>query len=56
MVLEYVEGDDRRIVDLLMQGQAVGEIAKNLQLSYSAAGVRIHRLRRALLNLMVRGG
>jgi RNA polymerase sigma factor (sigma-70 family) len=53
MVLEHVEGEERVIVDLLMEGRTVGEIAQSLGLSYSAAGVRIHRLRRALLTLML---
>jgi RNA polymerase sigma factor (sigma-70 family) len=44
---------DRRLVDLLAQGFTVGEIARNLGISYSNAGVRIHRLRRVVGKLLI---
>jgi RNA polymerase sigma factor (sigma-70 family) len=54
-VLESLAGDERPIVELLMEGRSVGEIAEKIGLSYSAAGVRVHRLRQALLYLLVQG-
>ncbi len=53
-IIHDLDDEEKRIVVLLVEGRTVGEVAQNLGLSYTAAGVRIHRLRRALLKLMVR--
>jgi RNA polymerase sigma factor (sigma-70 family) len=52
-ILSELDTEERQVVDLLMEGWSVGEIAEKIGLSYTAAGVRIHRLRQALLRLLV---
>lgn len=42
------------LLALIRAGHTVDEIAKNLDISYSAAGVRIHRLKTALTKLVDR--
>jgi RNA polymerase sigma factor (sigma-70 family) len=51
-VLEQLTSEERRIVDLLMAGLSVSQIAQELGTTYSAAGVRIHRLRQTLPKLL----
>ena len=48
-VLRSLSSEERRLADLLMQGHSDGRIADELRISYQAAAVRIHRLRRRLL-------
>ncbi len=45
---DRLTGEERRLVRLLAEGLRVQEIADRLGLSYSNAGVRIHRIRRQL--------
>ena len=40
--------DDQRLVELLICGHTLTEAAENLGISYSAAGVRLHRLKKNL--------
>jgi RNA polymerase sigma factor (sigma-70 family) len=51
-VLGGVGEKDSRIVDLLMEGRSITEIARQLDITYSAAAVRIHRLRQELRKLL----
>ncbi|HEX3104949.1 MAG TPA: sigma-70 family RNA polymerase sigma factor [Terriglobales bacterium] len=51
-LLEQLESTERSLVDLLMEGRTLDEIAGRLGISYANAGVRIHRLRERLLNLL----
>jgi len=48
-VLRSLTWGERRLADLLMQGHSDDAIAGALQISYQAAAVRIHRLRKRLL-------
>jgi len=43
-----LDGPQRQLAELLMQGKTLSEIARTLGISYSAAGVRVHRLRQTL--------
>jgi RNA polymerase sigma-70 factor (ECF subfamily) len=51
-VLSGLEEADRQYVAWLVEGLPLGEIAAKLGISYSAAGVRLHRLRRKLHKIM----
>jgi RNA polymerase sigma factor (sigma-70 family) len=44
--------DDRDLVKWMRDGLSVSEIAARLEVSYSAAGVRVHRLRKRLRDLI----
>jgi RNA polymerase sigma factor (sigma-70 family) len=52
ILLEFLAKDlttsDRQLLELIMEGHSTAEIATRLQLRYSTAGVRIHRLRQRL--------
>lgn len=54
-VLEHLSADERTLVDLLMEGYPLDEIAQRLGVRYSAAAVRIHRLRERLLKYLETG-
>jgi RNA polymerase sigma-70 factor, ECF subfamily len=41
---------EQRLVRMLIDGYGLGDIAQSLGLTYSAAGVRVHRLRNKLRN------
>lgn len=47
--LQTLGEEDRRLVKLLVRGYSLREIAGRLGIRYSAAGVRVHRLRARLL-------
>jgi RNA polymerase sigma factor (sigma-70 family) len=49
-LLEQLDSAKRFLVDLLMEGRTLDEIAGRLGISYANAAVRIHRLRERLLN------
>jgi RNA polymerase sigma factor (sigma-70 family) len=49
-LLEQLDSAKRSLVDLLMEGRTLDEIAGRLGISYANAAVRIHRLRERLLN------
>lgn len=51
-LLERLNPDDRILVNLLMEGDTLDEIAEQLHISYANAAVRIHRLRERLANAM----
>lgn len=51
-VLEHLSSDEKVLVDLLMAGYTLDEIAKRLGVRYSTAAVRIHRLRERLLKYL----
>ena len=42
---------DRDLFRLMLEGSTLGQAAEQLGLSYSNAGIRMHRIRRKLLNL-----
>jgi RNA polymerase sigma factor (sigma-70 family) len=44
-VLEYLGPEERQLVNLLVEGLSLEEIARQLGISYANAAVRIHRLR-----------
>ncbi|MCX6020908.1 MAG: hypothetical protein NTZ05_04105, partial [Chloroflexi bacterium] len=48
--------NDRKLLRYLVNGYSLGEAAEGLGISYSAAGVRLHRLRRRLLGRSARRG
>ena len=47
-LLRFVSEEDRQVLRLVVAGHSVGEIAKLLEVGYSAAGMRIHRARMRL--------
>lgn len=49
-ILDRLDKPNRRLAELLFQGQTLSAIARELGISYSAAGVRVFRLRRRLRN------
>jgi RNA polymerase sigma factor (sigma-70 family) len=51
-VLAKLDKEDQTLVKLLLDGNTLGEIAQNLGIDYSNAGVRVHRLRERLRNLL----
>jgi RNA polymerase sigma factor (sigma-70 family) len=51
-LLEQLDSADKSLVDLLMEGCTLDDIAGRLRISYANAGVRIHRLRERLLNTL----
>jgi RNA polymerase sigma-70 factor (ECF subfamily) len=48
LALRGLGDDDRELLRLALEGRTIDEIATHLGLSYSAAGVRLHRLRKHL--------
>jgi len=48
-----IEPDDKKLFNLLLEGRSLGEAAAQLGLSYSTAGVRLHRLRHTLRKLLI---
>jgi RNA polymerase sigma factor (sigma-70 family) len=55
-VFELAEGmlepKDRDLFRLILEGSSLGQAADQMGLSYSNAGVRLHRIRRRLFNLL----
>ena len=49
-VLEHLGPEERHLVNLLVQGLSLDEIARQLGISYANAAVRIHRLRERMVN------
>jgi|SRR5580698_5768832 RNA polymerase sigma factor (sigma-70 family) len=49
-LLEQLDSDDKTLVNLLMEGWTLDEIAHRVGVSYANAAVRVHRLREKLLN------
>jgi len=47
-LLEQLDSNDKHLVNLLMEGHTLEEIAAHLGVSYANAAVRIHRLRERL--------
>ncbi|SRR6266550_939658 len=47
-LLKGLKVEERRLLQGLIDGHALAEVAQNLGISYSAAGVRLHRLKRKL--------
>jgi len=48
---EQLKEDDRNLVMWIREGRSIQELAERLRISYSAAGVRVHRLREKLRKL-----
>jgi RNA polymerase sigma factor (sigma-70 family) len=46
--VDELDDVDRELAQWMREGLGVGEIAKKLDISYTAAGVRIHRLKKQL--------
>lgn len=51
-ILDKLDESDRRLAELLAEGHTLSAIARKLSISYSAAGVRVYRLRKRLRNFM----
>ena len=49
-LLEQLDSDDKSLVNMLMEGWTLDEIAERVGVSYANAAVRVHRLREKLLN------
>ena len=47
-LLAYVSPEDRRVLEMVLAGHSVREIAEALGVGYSAAGMRIHRAKNRL--------
>jgi RNA polymerase sigma-70 factor (ECF subfamily) len=52
LVRDTLEPQDVRLLTLLLQGRSLSEVAKDLGISYSNAGVRLHRVRQTMLKLL----
>lgn len=50
---DTVEPQDRKLLGLLLEGRPLADVASELGLTYSAAGVRLHRLRQRLRKYLV---
>jgi RNA polymerase sigma factor (sigma-70 family) len=50
--VQELSADDQKLVQWMRDGLSVSEIARRLQVTYSAAGVRVHRLRKRLRELV----
>jgi len=48
-LLEQLDPDDKSLVNMLMEGRTLEEIAERIGISYANAAVRVHRLREKLL-------
>jgi RNA polymerase sigma factor (sigma-70 family) len=48
-LLEQLDPDDKSLVNMLMEGRTLDEIAERIGISYANAAVRVHRLREKLL-------
>ena len=48
-LLEELDPDDKSLVNMLMEGRTLDEIAERIGISYANAAVRVHRLREKLL-------
>ena len=51
-ILAKLDNNDQALVKLLLDGYTLREIAQQLEIDYSTAGVRVHRLRERLRNLL----
>lgn len=52
-LLEQLDSKDKSLVNMLMEGWTLDEIAERLGVSYANAAVRIHRLREKLFNGLI---
>lgn len=50
--VDELDDEDQNLVQWMQDGLRVSEIAKRLNVSYTAAGVRVHRLRKRLRNAL----
>jgi RNA polymerase sigma factor (sigma-70 family) len=55
-LLAQLDPTDQQLLQLLIEGYSLGEIATRLRLSYSNAGVRLYRLREFLRNYITEKG
>jgi len=51
-LLRPLDEDERRVVRYLLEGYGLGDIAQALGITYTNAGVRVHRLRAKLRNYL----
>lgn len=49
-ILSILSPDDQRLLNLVLEGFTLPEIGRLLEISYDAAGVRLHRLREKIRN------
>jgi len=47
-MLQFLDTEDRKLIAWTQEGFTLAEIARKLNISYTAAGVRLHRLRKRL--------
>ncbi len=47
-ILGRLEGDDRRLMEMVVAGHDLSDVAKTMGLSYENTAVRLHRIRRRL--------
>jgi RNA polymerase sigma factor (sigma-70 family) len=50
-LIEQLQPDEQRLLRLLIEGEPLPEVAAQLGISYSAAAVRVHRLRKRIENI-----
>jgi len=48
-----LESQDLKLLNLLLAGRSLGEVAKDLGISYSNAAVRLHRAKDLVRNLLI---
>jgi RNA polymerase sigma factor (sigma-70 family) len=51
-ILNALDPEERHLLNLVIEGFTLSEIGEQLQISYEAAGLRKHRVRRKILNHM----
>jgi RNA polymerase sigma factor (sigma-70 family) len=52
LVMDDLEPNDRKFLEMLMNGSTLSQAATALDISYSSAGVRFHRLKKKLRNIL----
>lgn len=52
LIMEQLEPGDRQFLEMVMHGTSLGDAALALDISYSNAGVKYHRLKRRLRKLL----
>jgi DNA-directed RNA polymerase specialized sigma24 family protein len=48
----HLDPEDAQLLEMLLLGYKIGEVAATLGVSYSAAALRVHRLRHRLARLL----
>jgi RNA polymerase sigma factor (sigma-70 family) len=55
-ILNALDPDERRLLNLVIEGFTLDEIAERMEITYEAAGVRKHRIRQKIRNYLTARG